>query len=60
MGYVARSKCYIQLGLPKKALQDAERTLKDDDKYYRVSWKIFQSSMIFILFFYFNKKLVHT
>jgi len=35
MGYVARSKCYIQLGLPKKALQDAERTLKDDDKYYR-------------------------
>ena len=50
MGYVARSKCYIQLGFPKKALKDAERTLKDDDKYYRVCWKIFWSLMFFFRF----------
>lgn len=34
---VARSKCYLQLGSTKAALEDAESSLKDDAKYHRVN-----------------------
>ena len=34
---MARSKCYLQLGDASSALQDAEASLKEDNKYHRVS-----------------------
>ena len=34
--FVARSKCYLQLGDASAALQDAETSLKEDKKYHRV------------------------
>ncbi len=33
---VARSKCHLQLGNTKAALDDAELSLKEDTKYHRV------------------------
>lgn len=35
---VARSKCFLKLGRASEALEDAETSLKDDNKYYRVSY----------------------
>lgn len=32
---VARSRCYIQIGSPKEALQDANASLKDDPQYHK-------------------------
>lgn len=34
---MARSKCHLQLGDATSALEDAEASLKEDDKYHRVS-----------------------
>jgi tetratricopeptide (TPR) repeat protein len=32
---VSRSKCYIQVGSPRLALEDAEESLKDDPKFFK-------------------------
>lgn len=34
---IARAQCYQQIGEAKKALADANETLKDDNKYVKVS-----------------------